>query len=69
MTTLTIEIPDGVIAEVSQIVKKKGGRIIANSKSNLSKKEQISLNQSLKEAELIKTGAVKALSFDDLWNE
>ena len=69
MTTLTIEIPDRETAEVSQIIKKMGGHIIANSKDNLSKAEQISLNQSLKEAELIKAGTVKPLSFDDLWND
>lgn len=67
MTTLTIEIPDQIMDEVAQMIEKKGGHIIANSKSNLSKTEQLSLNQSLIEAELIKTGAVKALSFDDLW--
>jgi hypothetical protein len=46
-----------------------GGHIIANSKDNLSKIEQISLNQSLSEAELIKSGKLKPLSFDDLWND
>lgn len=69
MTVLTIEIPDEMIAEVSKIVKKKGGHIVSSSKSDLSKIEQLSLNQSLKEAELIKSGAIKALSFDNLWNE
>jgi hypothetical protein len=37
MTTLTIEIPDRETAEVSQIIKKMGGHIIANSKDNFSK--------------------------------
>ncbi len=69
MTTLTIEIPDQLAAEVSKIIKKKGGHIIANSKNNLSKAEQLSLSQGLKEADLIQKGTLKALSFDDLWNE
>jgi len=69
MTTLTIEIPDRDTDEVSQIIKKMGGHIIANSKDNLSKIEQVSLNQSLSEAELIKSGKLKPLSFDDLWND
>lgn len=69
MTTLTIEIPDQITDEVSKMIEKKGGHIIANSKNNLSKAEQLSLNQSLKEAELIKKGTIKALTFDDLWND
>ncbi|RYE19539.1 MAG: hypothetical protein EOP42_28900 [Sphingobacteriaceae bacterium] len=69
MTTLTIEIPDRVTAEVSQIIKKKGGHIIANSKNNLSKGEQLSLSKALKEAEQIQNGTTKALGFDDLWND
>ncbi len=69
MTTLTIEIPDRETDKVSQIIKKKGGIIIANSKDDLSQYEQISLNKSLNEAHLIKNGKIKALSFDDLWNE
>ncbi|HEY8783320.1 MAG TPA: hypothetical protein VIM16_16965 [Mucilaginibacter sp.] len=69
MTTLTFEIPDQEADTVSQIIRKKGGTLIANSKDDLSKAEQISLNQSLKEAELIKSGKLKGLTFDELWDE
>jgi len=68
MTTLTIEIPDNQTADVSRIIKKKGGNIIANSKE-FTKEEQLSINQGLKEAELIKSGAIKGLTFDELWND
>jgi len=53
---------------VSQIIRKRGGTLIANSKDDLSKAEQISLNRSLKEAELIKDGKLKGLTFDELWD-
>ena len=69
MTTLTFEIPDQEADTVSQLIRKKGGTLIANSKDDLSKIEQISLNQSLKEAELIKEGKLKGLTFDELWDE
>jgi hypothetical protein len=69
MTTLTFEIPDKEADTVSQIIRKRGGTLIANSKDDLSKVEQISLNQSLKEAELIKEGKLKGLTFDELWDE
>ena len=68
MTTLTIEIPERETAEFTDLIKKKGGHVIAST-DDLSKNEQISLNQSLKEAKLIQTGAIKPLSFDDLWDE
>ena len=69
MTTLTFEIPDQEADTVSQLIRKKGGTLIANSKDDLSKIEQISLNQSLKEAELIKEVKLKGLTFDELWDE
>ena len=69
MTTLTFEIPDQEADTVSQLIRKKGGTLIANSKDDLSKAEQISLNQALKEAELIKAGKLKGLAFDELWDE
>ncbi|TFF33411.1 hypothetical protein [Mucilaginibacter psychrotolerans] len=68
MTTLTIDISDAKAAELSQLIKSKGGVIIADS-SELSKEEQVSLNQSLKEARLIREGKLKPLSFDELWDE
>jgi len=69
MTTLTIEIPDMEIETIAEIIRKRGGSIIANSKADLSKEEQISLNQGLKEAELIKQGKLKGFTFDELWDE
>nr|WP_294946060.1 hypothetical protein [uncultured Mucilaginibacter sp.] len=68
MTTLTIDISDGKAAELSQLIKNQGGVIIADS-SDLTKEEQVSLNQGLKEARLIQTGKLKPLSFDELWEE
>lgn len=69
MTTLTIEIQDVEADTVAEIIWKKGGNIIANSNADLTKEEQISLNQGLKEAELIKQGKLKGFTFDELWDE
>jgi len=69
LTTLTIEIPDVEADTVAEIIRKKGGNIIANSKADLTREEQISLNQGLKEAELIKQGKRKGFTFDELWDE
>jgi hypothetical protein len=68
MTTLTIDISDAKAAELSQLIKSKGGVIIADS-SDLSKEEQVSLIQGLKEARLIREGKLKPLTYDDLWDE
>jgi hypothetical protein len=68
MTTLTIDISDAKAGELSQLIKSKGGVIIADS-SDLSKEEQVSLNQGLKEARLIREGKLKPLTYDDLWDE
>ena len=69
MTTLTFQIPDTEADKVAELIRKRGGPIIANSKAGLSKSEQISLTQSLKEADLIQQGKLKGFTFDELWDE
>ncbi len=69
MTTLTFQIPDTEADKVAELIRKRGGTIIANSKAGLSKSEQISLTQSLKEADLIQQGKLKGFTFDELWDE
>ena len=69
MTVLTIEIPDKAAQNVSDIIKKQGGNILASSEDDLSKEEQLSFNRGLREAKLIEAGKMKPLSFDDLWDD
>jgi hypothetical protein len=69
MTTLTFHIPDEEAESISEIINKKGGTLFVKTKEQLSKKEQQSLNRALDEAHKIKTGEIKALNFDDLWDE
>jgi hypothetical protein len=69
MTILTIEIPDSSALAISQAVEKEGGSILAHSDDGITKEEQLSLNQGIKEAKMIKAGTLKPLSFDDLWDE
>jgi len=69
MTTITFQIPDKEVEAISQLINKKGGTLFVATKDKLSKKEQASLNRALDEAQKIKSGEAKALSFDDLWDE
>jgi len=68
MTVLTIEIPDKAAQNISEIIKKKGGNVLASSEGDLSKEEQLSFNRGLREAKLIEAGKMKPLSFDGLWD-
>ena len=69
MTVLTIEIPDKAAQDVSELIKKQGGNILASSESDLSMEEQLSFNRGLREAKLIEAGKMKPLRFDDLWDD
>jgi hypothetical protein len=69
MTTITFQVPDEEVDSIAQIINKKGGTLFVKTKDNLSKKEQASLNRALDEAQKIKSGEIKALNFDDLWDE
>lgn len=69
MTVLTIEIPDQSAQDISEIVKKQGGNILASSDGDLTKDEQLSFNRGLREAKLIEAGKMKPLRFDDLWDD
>jgi hypothetical protein len=69
MTTLTIEGSDKSAEEILQIVKNEGGYVLAQSNEGITKEEQLSLYQGLKEAKMIQSGELKPLSFDDLWDE
>jgi hypothetical protein len=68
MTTLTIEIPDNERATVSAFIKKKGGNILnIDSEDDLTEAEFALLQESYKEALLIKKGVLKALPVSELW--
>lgn len=69
MTTITFQVPDEEVDSIAQIINKKGGTLFVKTKDRLSKKEQASLNRALDEAQKIKSGEIKALNFDDLWDE
>jgi len=74
MTTITIHLPEsdsGIISSISEIVRGvKGGSInIDNDDDGFTESEISSIKRSLKEAALIKSGDLKPLSMDDLWDE
>jgi hypothetical protein len=70
MTTLTIEIPDSERTTVFNYIKKKGGSILnIGSDDDLTEAEFALLQESYKEALLIKKGVIKALPVSDLWND
>jgi len=70
MTTLTIEIPDSEIATISNYIKKRGGSILnVTSDDDLTEAEFALLQESYKEALLIKKGVIKALPVSELWKE
>jgi len=70
MTTLTIEIPDSERIIIADFIKKRGGNILdINTDDDLSEAEFALLQESYKEALLIKKGVVKALPLSDLWND
>jgi hypothetical protein len=71
MTTLIIEIPDSETSEISNIVKAKGGHVvyIDADEEDLTAAELELLKRGLKEALLIKEGAIKSIPFSELWND
>jgi hypothetical protein len=70
MTTLTIDIPDSEIIIVSDFIKKRGGKVLnVDSDDDLTEAEFALLQESYKEALLIKKGMIKAIPLSELWNE
>jgi hypothetical protein len=69
MTTLIIEIPDIDVADISNMVKARGGSVFKADDENLTPTELESLKRGLKEALLIKEGKIKSIPFSELWND
>jgi len=70
MTTLTIEIPDSEKVTIANFIKKRGGNILnIESDEDLTEAEFALLQESYKEALLIKKGVIKALPVSELWND
>ena len=74
MTTLTIQLPDeqtDVIAAISEMVRNINGSHIEidSDDDGFTEAEFNSLKTSLKEVAMIKTGELKPLSMNDLWDE
>jgi hypothetical protein len=71
MTTLIIEIPDSETADISNIVKARGGNVVYvnTDDENLTPAELGLLKRGLKEALLIKEGKIKSIPFSELWND
>ena len=70
MTTLIIEIPDIEVADISNIVKAKGGSVFnaSTDDDNLTPDELDSLKRGSKEALLIKEGKIKSIPSSKLWS-
>jgi len=70
MTTLTIEIPDGDVQEISSYIKQKGGKVVTKSSTAAFKRaQQESLKKGLTEAVLISRGELKGTPLSELWDE
>lgn len=69
MTTITLEISDEVAQTIFSIVKKEGGNIISVDNDGFTAEELKSVTTGLKEAAMIKSGDMKPLSMNDLWDE
>jgi hypothetical protein len=70
MTTLTIEIPDSEKAVIFDFIKKRGGTIVTiEADDNLTQTEFDLLQESYKEALLIKKGIIKPVPISELWND
>jgi len=71
MTTLIIEIPDLDVADISNIIKARGGSVFKASDGDekLTSEELELLKRGLKEALLIKDGKLKSIPYSELWNE
>jgi hypothetical protein len=71
MATLIIEIPENETADISNIVKAKGGTVtrIDSDDDDLTIEELEALKRGLKEALMIKEGRIRSIAFSDLWND
>lgn len=71
MTTLIIEVPDGVTEDITNIVNAKGGNVVYvnTDDENLTLNELEQLKRGIKEAMLIKEGKIKSIPFSELWND
>ena len=70
--TLTIELPDSakdVVAAISALIKNAGGKIAVEDDDNLTQAEFELLQESYKEALLIKKGTIKGIPASELWND
>lgn len=71
MTKLTIEIPESEQIDVFDFIKQKGGNILTidAADDDLEAEEFALLQESYKEALLIKKGIIKSLPVSELWDE
>jgi hypothetical protein len=70
MTTLTIEIPDSEVKEISSYVKQKGGKVVKKNSAAAVKRAQLaSLKQGLTEAILISRGEMGGTPLSKLWDD
>jgi hypothetical protein len=71
MTTLTIELPDNetdVIATITNMIKNVGGRIDIDN-GDVTPAELAMLQESYKEALMIKAGLKEGTPASELWND
>jgi hypothetical protein len=70
MTSLTIEIPKSEIAIISDFIKKRGGNILNIDLDNdLTEAEFALLQETYREALLIRSGVIKPVPVSELWND
>lgn len=70
MTTLTIQVPEGEVQEISSYIKQKGGKVIKKSSAvSVKQTQQASFKQGLTEAILISRGEIKGTPLSELWDE
>jgi hypothetical protein len=70
MTTLTIEVPDKEVKEISTYVKQKGGKVVETISVAAVKRSQLaSLKQGLTEAIMISRGEMEGTLLSKLWDE
>jgi hypothetical protein len=70
MTTLTIEIPDKEVKEISTFIKQKGGKVVEKISAAVVKRSQLaSLKRGLTEAILISREEMEGTPLSKLWDE
>ena len=69
MTTLTIEVPDNKRSSILEVIKKAGGEILDIETDDLSEAEFKRLQESYREALLIRDSKINAISGSELWND